>query len=213
MIVSENAQEILENLWINIEEKKSTVESDKFKDTISLKELSEEEYIKVSNGKIILTDKGHKEAMACIRRHRLAEKLMSDVFMLNKSKVHEPGCKFEHMLHKELEENICTLLGHPTECPHGRPIPPGKCCKEFKTNPEPIIKNLSDLRKGDTGIIAYIHTKDKKELQKIMAMGALPGNNIKLAQSYPSYVFQIGHSQFAIDKELAKKIFVRPKKV
>jgi DtxR family Mn-dependent transcriptional regulator len=213
MILSDNAQEILESLWINTEENKSVVEIGGLKDSPYLKELSEEGFVRISDGKIILTEKGHKEARACIRRHRLAEKLMTDVFMLNKHKVHDPGCKFEHMLHQELEENICTLLGHPTECPHGSPIPPGKCCKERKTQAEPVTCSLADLKKGEAGVISYIHTKDKKELQKIMALGALPGNNIKLIQSYPSYVFQIGHSQFAVDKELAKKIFIRPRKI
>lgn len=211
-LLSDNAQEILENLWINIEEKKQSVDIGGLRDSPALKELLEGGYIKTLEDRIDLTEKGLKEARACVRRHRLAERLMADIFDLKKGIIHEAGCKFEHVLHEELEENICTLLGHPTECPHGSPIPSGKCCEEFKTHPEPIVKNLSDLKKGETGVIAYIHTREKKGLQKLMALGALPGSNIKLIQRFPSYVFQIGHSQFAIDKQLAQKIFVRPKK-
>lgn len=210
--LSDNAQEILENLWINLEEKDVSVEIGGLRDAPALKELEENSYVKISDGKIYLTDKGHKEARACIRRHRLAERLMTDVFDLKKGIIHEAGCKFEHILYKDIEENICTLLGHPKECPHGRQIPAGKCCSESKTHFESIVKNLSNLKKGETGIIAYIHTKEKKELQKIMALGALPGNSIKLIQNYPSYVFQIGQSQFAVDKPLAERIFVRLKK-
>lgn len=212
MKLSDNAQEILENLWIKIEEQKETVNVGGLRDSPALKELLENGYVRISGGELLLTDKGLLEARACVRRHRLAERLMADVFSLGRKSIHEAGCKFEHILHEELEENICTLLGHPTECPHGSPIPPGKCCEEFKMHPEPIVKSLADLKDGEAGTIAYIHTREKKGLQKIMALGALPGSQIKLVQRFPSYVFQIGNSQFAVDKPLAKKIFVRPKR-
>ena len=45
-------------------------------------------------------------------------------------------------------------------------------------------------------------------LTKIMAMGALPGMSVTLIQKFPSYVFQLGHSQFAVDKNLAEQIRV-----
>lgn len=210
--LSDRAQEILENLWVNGEEKKLPVEVSVLRGDPALEELLDSGYLKVSEGKTYLSKEGIEEARACVRRHRLAERLMADVFSLKKDSIHEAGCKFEHVLHEELEENICTLLGHPTECPHGSSIPPGKCCEEFKTHPEPIVKSLADLKNGEAGTIAYIHTREKKELQKIMALGALPGSQIKLVQRFPSYVFQVGNSQFAVDKPLAKKIFVRPKK-
>lgn len=210
--LSDAAQEILENLWVNGGEKKTPVNVSVLRGEPVLEELISGGYLKISDEKTYLTDKGIKEGRACVRRHRLAERLLADVFSLRKGAIHEAGCKFEHALHEELEENICTLLGHPSECPHGSPIPPGKCCEEFKTHPEPIVKSLADFKKDEAGTIAYIYTKEKHELQKIMALGALPSNHIKLIQRFPSYVFQIGHSQFAVDKPLAKKIFVRPKK-
>ena len=46
-------------------------------------------------------------------------------------------------------------------------------------------------------------------MQKLMAMGVLPGNKIVLVQAYPSYIFRVGYSEFAIDTNLAKEIFVR----
>lgn len=210
--LSDTAQEILESFWIKGEEKKLSLDIGIVRDEPALKELEDKGYIKITEKEAHLTDKGKKEARACVRRHRLAERLMVDVFSLKKGAVHEAGCRFEHALHEELEENICTLLGHPNECPHGSPIPPGRCCEEFKTHPEPIVKSLAEFKKNEAGTIAYLHTKEKSELQKIMALGALPGSNIRLIQRFPSYVFKIGHSQFAVDRPLARKIFVRPKK-
>lgn len=83
----------------------------------------------------------------------------------------------------------------------------------FETPPEPgWLKHpvsLNNLGIGQKGKVARIHTKERNKLQKLMAMGVLPGIAISLIQKFPSYVFQIGHSQFAVDKELAECIFVR----
>ncbi len=70
---------------------------------------------------------------------------------------------------------------------------------------------MTKLSVNQAGKIAHINTHDHKKLQKIMAMGVLPGMAVTLIQKFPSYVFQVGQSQFAIDKELASCIYVRPK--
>jgi DtxR family Mn-dependent transcriptional regulator len=112
------------------------------------------------------------------------------------------------MLHKGIEDNICILLGHPKTCPHGKPIPAGTCCRDKKHRFQSVVMALSEMKKGQKGKIAYVHTSDREMLRKIMAMGALPGLAVTLLQQFPSPVFQIGESQFAIDKELADRIRV-----
>jgi len=122
--------------------------------------------------------------------------------------VHEAGCKLEHVLKKGLEDKICTLLGHPRSCPHGSPIPPGKCCGRGEKELKSIILPLSEMKKGQKGKIAYLQTSDRPMLRKIMAMGALPGSAVRLIERFPSYVFQVGESQFAVDKNAASQIQV-----
>lgn len=68
---------------------------------------------------------------------------------------------------------------------------------------------MTQLGVNQIGKITHINTSDHKKLQKIMAMGVLPGMAITLIQKFPSYVFQVGQSQFAIDKELASCIHVK----
>ncbi|MBP1752219.1 MAG: transcriptional regulator [Geobacteraceae bacterium] len=68
---------------------------------------------------------------------------------------------------------------------------------------------LTELKSGDEGEIAYIQTEDDKKMQKLMAMGVLPGNRIRLIQAFPSYIFRVGYSEFAIDTNMAREIFVR----
>ncbi len=68
---------------------------------------------------------------------------------------------------------------------------------------------MTKLDVNQKGKVAHINTHDHKKLQKIMAMGVLPGMVITLIQKFPSYVFQVGQSQFAVDKELASCIYVK----
>ena len=78
--------------------------------------------------------------------------------------------------------------------------------KSAVTGKEQGVLPLSSLPLHQKSKVVSIHTKDRKKLHKFMAMHVLPGMGITLIKNFPSYVFQIGHSQFAIDKELAKDI-------
>lgn len=207
-MLSDRAEEILELLWIETVEQKQTLDINIFKDNDSFKELLEQKYVQ-QDGENILTAKGLLEAQQCIRRHRLAERLLVDVLKISKDLIHEAGCKFEHALHKGVEENVCILLGHPKTCPHGSQIPPGKCCAATKRKHESIIVPLSEMDKKQKGEIAYINTFNAQMLNKLMAIGALPGVVVTLLQKFPAYLIKIGHSQFAIDKTLAEQINVR----
>ena len=75
-----------------------------------------------------LSEVGRRRAKILIRRHRLAELLFSETFQMHPEVVEEEACYFEHRLSPPMTESICSFLGHPTHCPHGRSIPPGDCC-------------------------------------------------------------------------------------
>jgi putative ABC transport system ATP-binding protein len=79
-----------------------------------------------------LTDRGKSRARDVVRRHRLAERLFKDTFRIDEHEAHTQACKFEHIISPELDERICSFLGHPKTCPHGNPIPPGNCCNGQK---------------------------------------------------------------------------------
>jgi DtxR family transcriptional regulator, Mn-dependent transcriptional regulator len=205
--LDEKEEEILECLWIQVKETKKTPDMVVLKDDPALKTLVEKGYIDLSLPEY-LTQQGLEEARLCVRRHRLSERLLKDIFSVKDPFMHEASCKFEHGLHHGLEDNICTLLGHPKTCPHGKPIPPGPCCSEFDRSPKPLINTLQELSVGDRGRISYINTTDQEALKKLIAMGILPGNEIALLHKFPSYVFEMNHSHFAVDKEMAQHIHV-----
>jgi putative ABC transport system ATP-binding protein len=93
-----------------------------------LKGLSDLRLVETQNGHVHLTPTGTARARDVVRRHRLAERLFKDTFAVDDSEAHNQACKFEHIISPELDQRICTFLGHPKTCPHGNPIPPGQCC-------------------------------------------------------------------------------------
>jgi DtxR family Mn-dependent transcriptional regulator len=209
-MLSERAEEILEALWIQIEEGKKSLDLGACRDEPACEELLKFGLIRIDKDHIHLAEKGRSLAMGCVRRHRLAERLFVDVLDIKRKMIDEVSCKFEHLLHRGLEDNVCALLGHPKVCPHGKPIPSGRCCAEKKAKKlSRIIAPLSDLEIKDKGHIGYLQAKDPGQMQKLLSIGAIPGVSIVLLQKFPSYVFQIGHSQFAIDEDLAQRIYVR----
>jgi len=209
-MINEAAQEALEKMWIETVEgkRKSIVPGEVAADEV-IKGLVKSKQIERDGDGVRLTASGREEARKVIRRHRLAERLLHDVLDVKGEDMEASACKFEHFLSEGVEESICTLLGHPRECPHAKPIPPGKCCKEGKDLAKTIVTSLSKMKKGQRGHIVYIHTEDHPKLQKLLAMGVLPGQALSVIQTRPSHVFQIGQTQVAVDGEIADSIFVR----
>ncbi|MBE7445120.1 MAG: metal-dependent transcriptional regulator [Planctomycetia bacterium] len=210
-----NQEEILELIW-TIEEESKKVEKDLLIKKISLPSAKEklntlvdENYVIEVDNRVELTKKGRAEARLVIRRHRLAERLLSDVLDVKEDIMDSSACEFEHILNEEVTTSICTLLGHPTSCPHGKVIPPGACCENANKEIRPVVMPLSDLKSGDEAKIAYIVTKYHGRLDRLSSMGLLPGVQIHLHQRQPTYVIQMGETQIALDTAIARDIYVR----
>lgn len=213
MKLSDKAEEILEALWIAVEEDgKGFAEVDKIgiaADDPAYGELTSLAFIEVKDGRVYLRQEGKGEGRSTVRRHRLAERLMMDVFNIRGEAGDDQACQFEHLLHGGVDTKLCTMLNHPSTCPHGKAIPPGDCCDQARNSGDIGVVPLTELRANEEGEIAYIQTEDDKKMQKLMAMGVLPGNRIVLLQTFPSYIFRVGFSEFAIDTGMAREIFVR----
>lgn len=213
MKLTDKAEEILEALWIVSEEKGqgfAELEQLKFEATDpAFHELASNAFIEIRDGRVYFRPEGREEGRKTIRRHRLAERLMMDVLNIRGESGNVKACQFEHLLNEGVDTKVCTMLNHPGTCPHGKPIPPGDCCEEARRSGDLGVVPLTELKSGEDGDIAYIQTEDSKKMQKLMAMGVLPGNRISLLQAFPSYIFRVGYSEFAIDSAMAREIFVR----
>ena len=91
-----------------------------------IKRLSEEALIVVTDGRISLTDKGEELAQRVVRRHRLAERFITDILGLSWALAHREAGRWEHVMSDEVEAAMSRVLGEPTTCPHGNPIPGSK---------------------------------------------------------------------------------------
>jgi DtxR family Mn-dependent transcriptional regulator len=165
--------------------------------------------INYHNGKIELTPDGNAVAELLVRRHRLAERLFSEILDLNESGLDSTSCSFEHVLDSAVTESVCTMLGHPPTCPHGKRIPPGDCCRESRREIAPIVIPLKELPAGSTAKIVFITTPYHQRLSRLVNLGVVPGGKIVLHQKRPSFLLRLGGTDVAIDEQIASEIFVR----
>lgn len=208
MEVSHAAQELLETLWLE-QEGEAPLPLSALENHEAFNELLRLGYVNAAEGRACLTDRGKREAKAAIRRHRLAERLMADVLDVGERSLDEAGCRFEHLLHPELEDKVCTLLGHPRVCPHGKPIPPGPCCEEGAQSAGKLVAPLVELQIGEGGRVAYLQATESSRLRELMSIGLLPGAPVRLLRTTPAYVVAVGESEFALDENMARAVYVR----
>jgi DtxR family Mn-dependent transcriptional regulator len=174
-----------------------------------LEELSAAGLLEASDDEVRLTKPGEERARMIIRRHRLAEVLLNNLFDLDDSQVESNACKFEHILTKTVTESVCTFLGHPPVCPHGRLIPRGECCDKIRTEIKPLVTRLADAVLSEEVRIVFITPKSRKRLDKLSSLGIVPGSRIRLLQRNPSFVLEIGETTVAVDKDITDEIYVK----
>ena len=171
--------------------------------------LVERGFLISENGKIGLTDTGRDFAEALVRNHRLAERLFSEILDLRGSGLHSTSCSFEHIIDESVIESVCTFLGHPPTCPHGKRIPPGRCCRAARRQLKPIVLPLTELPVSSEARIAFITTPHHQRFGRLANLGIIPGGQITLLQKRPSYLLKIGSSEIAVDSDIASDIYVR----
>ncbi len=168
--------------------------------------------ITISEDQVELADKGESRARDLTRRHRLAERLFHDVLEVGMQESEETACEVEHFLSPSVTDSVCSFLGHPPTCPHGKPIPRGECCSRYKSEMRPLVMQLKELDVGSRGRIVFIVPSEHSRLERLASMGIVPGNIIRLKQKRPSFVLEIDETVLAVDSLIAEEIYVKEKK-
>jgi DtxR family Mn-dependent transcriptional regulator len=153
--------------------------------TEMLHKLADHGFIKHTAYKgAVLTPKGRRIAKKIARKHRLLERFLSDIVGVKGASGHEQACKMEHALSDEAEHNLCKILNHPEECPHGRKIP--KCDRPISCErcTESDL-SLADIREGDSAVVSHVACDDKDELCEMLSMGFVPGSRITVEKRVP----------------------------
>ncbi len=166
----------------------------------------------ISNDEVELADKGEARARDLTRRHRLAERLFHDVLEVGMQESEETACEVEHFLSPSVTDSVCSFLGHPPTCPHGKPIPRGECCSRYRSEMRPLVMKLKELDVGSKGRIVFIVPSENSRLERLASMGILPGSIIRLKQKRPSFVLEIDETTLAIDNLIAEEIYVKEKR-
>jgi DtxR family Mn-dependent transcriptional regulator len=209
--------EILELLWSMREKGKKSyaelingINDSGTSDTLIKMEKSG--LVSVSNDEVELADKGEARARDLTRRHRLAERLFHDVLEVGMQESEETACEVEHFLSPSVTDSVCSFLGHPPTCPHGKPIPRGECCSRYRSEMRPLVMKLKELDVGSKGRIVFIVPSENSRLERLASMGILPGSVIRLKQKRPSFVLEIDETTLAIDNLIAEEIYVKEKR-
>lgn len=151
--------------------------------TEALQRLTRGGYVRVGRGKAVtLTPKGREVAEVMARRHRLLERWLTDTLGLNWTDAHEEAHRLEHAISPRVEERLAELLGMPSTCPHGNPIP--GMAKPPRVEPFP----LAQAKEGATVVVERITEEaeaDKKLLEHLWRNDVRPGRRLKIVELAP----------------------------
>jgi DtxR family Mn-dependent transcriptional regulator len=155
-----------------------------------------------------LTRKGRKIALDVIRRHRLSERLLTDILRLEWSKAHDVACKLEHAIaNEDIIKPLEEVLGKPKTCPHGNPIPSesGKIIEEE-------CELLTTLHMGEKGIVVKITDERVELLQYLSTLGLVPGADVQVEKIAPfngPITVRVMGASYALGRRVASVIWVK----
>lgn len=152
-----------------------------------------------------LTTKGEKIALNILRRHRLAERLLTDILNAKWSNVHENACKLEHALTKEVTRLLEKKLGYPKFCPHGNPIPSEKGKIE-----EEECRSLTEVSTDEACVVTRITDEKREKLLILAAKGITPGVGVRVIERRPfSIVLYVAGKKCMLDYYVASSVYVK----
>ncbi len=163
-----------------------------------------------------LTEEGLRLATRVMRKHRLAERLLTDVIGLEWELVHEEACRWEHVMSETVERRLLDLLGSPTESPYGNPIPgldelgQEAVGEDFMNGVEPLSR-VAGPQEGRALIrrISEEMQKDEMLMSALRRVGALPDKTVTIVATPDGVLLGTGGETAEIVPEAADHIFVR----
>ncbi|MDQ0707811.1 DtxR family Mn-dependent transcriptional regulator [Arthrobacter woluwensis] len=165
-----------------------------------------------------LTDHGRRRAVEVMRKHRLAERLLSDVIGLDWAFVHDEACRWEHVMSERVERRIYELLGHPTDSPYGNPIPGleqlgGLEGEPFAAGLMTLVQAMNEYSPGSVVTVRRLAEPAQVEpelLQQLDEGGIRPGATIGLERAGDYIAVRVAGIEGALElpPEVAAHVFV-----
>ncbi len=179
----------------------------------TIKRLVADGYVEQAPDKSIsLTATGKELTEQVLRRHRLAERLLFDVLGMDWISAHEHAHALEHWISPEVEQRISILLGHPTTCPHGNPIPGNASSGEAFLREQQGFR-LAEATPGQVVRVVLISelVEDESEaLRRLNDKRVHPRSELRVLENDPpsAVVFEAGGESHSVSRDLAAKIWV-----
>lgn len=163
-----------------------------------------------------LSDLGLARAIEVMRRHRLAERLLTDVIGLDWPLVHDEACRWEHVISTDVERRLVEVLNAPTESPYGNPIPAiderggSSACDAFLGGAQVLAERLGDGREHVVVLkrLSEALQADAAVLQVLAEVGMLPGREVSAELLGRTLVLRAGQIQGSLPATVADQIFV-----
>jgi DtxR family Mn-dependent transcriptional regulator len=162
-----------------------------------------------------LSDLGRQEAIAVMRKHRLAERLLADVIGLDWEDVHIEACRWEHVMSDAVERRILALLDKPLVCPHGNPIPGlDQLGLPFATTDRggPLVTLTEAAASSAEVLVTRISESlqpDADLMHKLSVAGLRPGHRVCVAAApHGVEVWSDGGERTAFDRLVTDHVFV-----
>jgi DtxR family Mn-dependent transcriptional regulator len=163
-----------------------------------------------------LTDAGRHEAVAVMRKHRLAERLLADVIGLDWEDLHIEACRWEHVMSEKVERRILALLDKPLVCPHGNPIPGlDQLGLPFATDQSGPLVSLTEAALESHGEVEITRISEQLQpdsvlMHRLDEAGMRPGERVHVAGGLQGVeVWVDGGERTAFAKVVADHVFVR----
>jgi len=154
-----------------------------------------------------LTASGEAIALRVLRKHRLAERLLTEVLGMKWSEVHEVACRLEHAITDNVVEALERLLKNPRTCPHGNPIPDATG-KFRQANAEP----LTMLKPAQEAVLVSIASETGALLRYLASLRLIPGVRLEVEEKAPfngPVMVKVRGSRYALGQQVASLIKVR----
>ena len=171
-----------------------------------VRRLRADGYLDVEDRCISLTPQGRARAESVVRKHRLAERLLTDVIGLEWHKAHLEAGRWEHVISDEVETLLVELLNNPTTCPHGNPIP-GTGADERP------LASLAASQPGERVRLERVTEQveiDLPALTYLSLHGFVPGAEAEVRAKAPdgTVVLDLGGETIALGPALAQHLYV-----
>ncbi|MFB0504936.1 MAG: metal-dependent transcriptional regulator, partial [Candidatus Bathyarchaeia archaeon] len=146
-------------------------------------------------------------ALRMVRKHRLSERLLTDILDVEWDKVHDAACQLEHGISDEIAKRIEKALGHPKTCPHGNPVPT-ECGGIIEESSQPLARSSP----GEKGVIVKITDESPELLEYLETLGLKPGTFLEVVQKAPfggPITVRVDEKEHALSRLIAGLVGVR----